>query len=545
MFRPPFLRHAKPRTVRCTASVLTLAFVTMTMQAQARRVPTAEDAYLSIKGLQRAYASRELTPLDMTLLFLDRIKTIDQAGPTLRSVTQADPGAADWAQKHGGRGRLGGIAILLKDNIDSGDRLLTTAGSLALASAPAARDAVLVRKLRSAGAVILGKANMTEWANFRAPRSEPPMDGWSARGGQTLNPYVLDAGICGSSSGSAVAVAAGLATASIGTETNGSILCPAAVMGLVGIKPTVGLVSRSGIVPAAPSQDTAGPLARSVADAAAVLSVIAGSDYKDGATAEADAHAVDYTQALDRDALRGKRIGVVPPHPQLQPMYRKALETAIAEFEAAGAIVVRENIALPDDEASGKDQDKLIQIEMKQHLPRYLTQRNLSASIGGRFRKIHTLKDIIDFNLDQPEEKVSVYGQDFLVASDALSVSTEEYVALRGRLASDARQALDGVLDGQSLDALVAAGAWGTSAMAGYPAITLPVTSSDGFPLGVMLYGRKWSEASLIGMAYALEERVDAFVRPQFLATSPSAPDGSIAPSDSGGREIHGTPVAE
>lgn len=301
-------------------------------------------AYASIAQLQQRFANGTLDSRQLTTLLLDRIARIDQSGPTLRAVIETNPDARQLAiHLDGARtGRsahdlLYGIPVLLKDNVDTGDRMLTTAGSLALTGAPAPRDAGLVQRLRKAGALILGKTNLSEWANFRSNHAS---SGWSGRGGQTRNPYVLDRNPCGSSAGSAAAVAAGLTTVAIGTETDGSIICPASMNGIVGIKPTLGLVSRAGIVPISHNQDTAGPMARDVADAAALLSVIAGSDPRDPATVDADRHATDYTRFLDSNGLKGKRIGVVRQLAGAEPNADRVLDQAIALMKAQGAIIV-------------------------------------------------------------------------------------------------------------------------------------------------------------------------------------------------------------
>ncbi|MGN6480829.1 amidase family protein, partial [Luteibacter sp.] len=309
------------------AIAVALALTLLPFAAHARDAGE-DDAYASIATLKQAYARGELTPTGITQLFLDRIARIDKAGPKVNAVLETNPDALAIAGKaRGGKGPLAGIPILLKDNIDTGDRMQTTAGSLALAGSTAPKDSTVAAKLRKAGAVILGKANLSEWANIR---SNHATSGWTGRAGLTLNPYVLDRNACGSSAGSGSAVAAGLATVAIGSETDGSIICPASMTGLVGIKPTVGLVSRTGIIPISHSQDTAGPMARSVADAAAVLSAIAGSDPSDVATKDADKHATDYTKFLDPNALRGKRIGVARQLAGIEPNADAALEKTIA-----------------------------------------------------------------------------------------------------------------------------------------------------------------------------------------------------------------------
>ncbi|MGH8399123.1 MAG: amidase family protein, partial [Gammaproteobacteria bacterium] len=304
--------------------------------------PSLDDA--SIIELRQQLLDGTLSPQTLTQYFLTRIAKLDQAGPRVNSVTEINPDALKIADRLGAEPEgvartqaLYSIPILIKNNIDTGDHMLTTAGSLALMGAPASQDATLVAKLRVAGAVILGKANLSEWANFRSSHST---SGWSGQGGLTHNPYVLNRNACGSSSGPAAAVAAGFATVAIGTETDGSIVCPSAVNGVVGIKPTVGLVSRAGIIPISHSQDTAGPIARSVADAAAVLTVIAGTDPRDPATVDAYKHATDYTRFLNAGSLKGKRIGVVRALAGYDPNVDHILDHAIAVLRARGAVVI-------------------------------------------------------------------------------------------------------------------------------------------------------------------------------------------------------------
>ena len=302
----------------------------------------------SVTELQQRMDAGKLTSKTLVENDIARIHQIDQAGPTLRSVLELNPDAASIAAKldatrKSSHGPLYGIPVLLKDNIDTGDHTLTTAGSLALMGAPASQDAALVARLRKAGAVVLGKTNLSEWADFRSAHAS---SGWTGRGGQTRNPYALDRNPCGSSSGSAAAVAAGLVPVAVGTETDGSIICPASMNGIVGIKPTLGLVSRSGIIPISHNQDTAGPMARTVTDAAILLTALAGSDPRDPATADADKHATDYTRFLDPNGLRGKRIGVVRQLAGNEPNADRVLDEAIAAMKAQGAIIV-DPVTLP------------------------------------------------------------------------------------------------------------------------------------------------------------------------------------------------------
>ncbi|MGH8147823.1 MAG: amidase family protein, partial [Rhodanobacteraceae bacterium] len=348
--------------------------------------------YATITELQQRMQSGTLTSTALAKSFLHRIDTLDQAGPRVNSVIEINPDALsiaaqrDAARKSGKHGPLWGIPVLLKANIDTGDRMPTTAGSLALMGAPAPRDATVAAKLRKAGAVILGKTNLSEWANFRSTRST---SGWSGRGGLTRNPYVLDRTACGSSSGSAAAVAAGFVTVAIGTETNGSVICPSAANGIVGIKPTVGLVSRAGIVPISSTQDTAGPMARDVRDAAIVLTAIAGRDPRDPATKDADQHATDYTKFLDPNALQGKRIGVVRELAGHNPGVERLLTETIAALRVHGATVV-DPVKIPHVNDYGKAETTVLLYQFKHDINAYLaTRKGLS---------VHSLADLIAFD---------------------------------------------------------------------------------------------------------------------------------------------------
>jgi amidase len=504
------------------------------LAAQARAT-TEDDAYASIATLRQAYAKGELTPTGVTQLFLDRIARIDKAGPKVNAVLETNPDALTIAGKAKGNGALAGIPILLKDNIDTGDRMQTTAGSLALAGSTAPKDSTVAAKLRKAGAVILGKANLSEWANIR---SNHATSGWTGRGGLTLNPYVLDRNACGSSAGSGAAVAAGLATVAIGSETDGSIICPASMTGLVGIKPTVGLVSRTGIIPISHSQDTAGPMARSVADAAAVLSTIAGSDAADPATKDADKHATDYTKYLDPNALRGKRIGVVRQLAGIEPNADAALEKTIALLKAQGATVV-DNVEIPHLKELSENELDVMLYEFKHDIAAYLATRPNQP--------MKTLADLIAFNNAHKDQEMPWFGQElFLMAEQKGGLDDPKYktiVEKNKRLAGP--EGIDAALAKDHLDALLAP-SWGPAfvndlvlgdhvvsgdptvggvsapaAIAGYPSITLPVDFAHELPVGVVFFGAKWSEPTLISIAFGVEQKANAFRRPKFLATLP------------------------
>lgn len=514
---------------------LAVALALMLPLAAQARDATDEDAYASIATLKQAYARGELTPTGVTQLFLDRIARLDKAGPKVNAVLETNPDALSIAGKAKGKGPLAGIPILLKDNIDTGDRMQTTAGSLALAGSTAPKDSAVAARLRKAGAVILGKANLSEWANIR---SNHATSGWTGRGGLTLNPYVLDRNACGSSAGSGSAVAAGLATVAIGSETDGSIICPASMTGLVGIKPTVGLVSRTGIIPISHSQDTAGPMARSVADAATVLGAIAGSDPSDPATKEADKHATDYTKFLDPNALRGKRIGVARQLAGIEPNADAALEKTIALLKAQGATVV-DNVEIPHLKELSENELDMMLYEFKHDIAAYLATRPNQP--------MKTLADLIAFNEAHKAQEMPWFGQELFVMAEAKGGLDDphykEIVEKNKRLAGP--EGIDAALAKDHLDALLAP-SWGPAfvndlvlgdhvvsgdptvggvsapaAIAGYPSITLPVAFAHELPVGVVFFGAKWSEPTLISIAYSVEQKANAFQRPKFLRTLP------------------------
>ena len=421
------------------------------------------------------------------------------------------------AQRKAGKvlGPLHGIPVLLKDNIDTAGPMLTTAGSLALVGAPAPQDAFIVKRLREAGAVILGKTNLSEWANIRSGKSS---SGWSARGGQTKNPYALDRNPCGSSSGTGAAVAASFAVVGIGTETDGSIVCPSSVAGLVGMKPTVGLVSRSGIVPISHSQDTAGPMARSVADAAAVLTAIAGVDPQDAATQAAQGHIEsDYRTFLKADALKGARIGIARKKVTgYSPHTDRLYEQAIADLKRLGAEIVD-----PADFGSLGDYDddelEVLLYELKADMNAYLARRTGVP--------VKSLEDVIAFNEKNKAKEMPWFGQDLFVKAQAKGPLTDEaYVKAAEKARRLARAGIDDVMAQNKLDAIVAptgSPAWLTdhingdsfqgsssspAAVAGYPTITVPMGQAHGLPVGLSFVGAAWSEGKLLGLAYAYEQ---------------------------------------
>lgn len=527
------------------AALVTALFAIPVMAADVPPSTAAEVAYASIDQLQQRMDADTLDSRQLNAQMLKRIEQIDRSGPTLHAVIETNPDALLLAGKldearaaNAKRGPLYGIPVLLKDNIDTGDRMLTTAGSLALVGAPAARDAGLVERLRKAGAVILGKANLSEWANFRSNHAS---SGWSGRGGQTRNPYVLDRNPCGSSAGSAAAVAAGLTTVAIGSETDGSIICPAAMNGIVGIKPTLGLVSRSGIVPISHNQDTAGPMARSVSDAAALLSVIAGSDPRDPATAEADRHATDYRRFLDPNGLKGKRIGVVRQLAGAEPNADRVLEQSIALMKAQGAIII-DPVTLPHLSDLGAPEMTVLLYDFKHDINAYLATRQ---GLG-----VKTLTDLIAFNRAHAGEEMPWFGQELFEQADKKGPLTDKaYVdALARAKRLSGPQGIDAALKAQHLDALLAP-SWGPAfmtdpvlgdhivsgdptvggasqpaAVAGYPSITVPAGFAHGLPVGIVLFGAKWSEPTLIAIAYGFEQHAHAWQAPQFLDTVDGKP---------------------
>jgi amidase len=476
-----------------------------------------------VAALQEAMSAGRITSRALTAQYLARIKAIDKAGPRINAVIEVNPDALAIAaaldkerKEKGPRGPLHGIPVLVKDNIATADRMHTTAGSLALVGVKPPRDAFLVAKLREAGAVILGKTNLSEWANIRSTRST---SGWSARGGLTRNPYALDRNTSGSSSGSAAAIAASLAAIAVGTETDGSITSPASINNLVGIKPTVGLVSRAGVIPIAHSQDTAGPMARTVADAAALLSAMAGSDARDGATREADAKAADYTKHLDANALKGARLGVVRSQfAGRNDLVAAEVEKALEVLKAQGAILV-EIPELPNMGKYGQSELEVLLYELKADLAAYLAEYAPGSAVK-------TLADVIAFNEKNKKKEMPYFGQEHFVKAETKGgLDSKEYLdALANNLKLSRAEGIDKVLTENKLDALVAPTgqpAWLTdfikgdasggsftspAAVAGYPHITVPAGFVQGLPCGISFVGTAWSEPRLIALAYAFEQ---------------------------------------
>ena len=501
-----------------------------------RNVPAFELEELTMAELQARMASGQDTARSLLERYLERIRSLDQQGPALRQILEINPDALSTAdaldaERKAGklRGPLHGLPILLKDNIATADRMTTTAGSLALEGCVAPRDAFIVERLRAAGAILLAKTNMSEWANFRSMSST---SGWSARGGLGRNPYALDRNTSGSSSGSAAATAASYAAAAIGTETDGSIVSPSNSCGLVGIKPTLGLVSRTGIVPIAHSQDTAGPIARTVADAAALLSALAGADVRDAATRPAARHAVDYTKSLDPKGLQGARIGV--PRERLfgNSVHADRLaDEALAVMKSLGAVII-DPVSLDTPADLWESELEVLLYEFKADLNAYL------GALGAACR-VKTLADVIAFNEQHRDREMPFFGQElFLQAEKKGPLTSPEYRrALRRNHELTQRRGIDAVMKTHRLDALVTptgAPAWLTDlvngdcspggassipAVAGYPHITVPAGFVQGLPVGLSFFGRAWSEPALIRMAYAYEQATKHRRAPTFSAT--------------------------
>lgn len=481
----------------------------------------------------------ELTARELTRLYLERIEQIDHNGPKLNSIIETNPDALmiataldDERAKGHVRGPLHGIPIVLKDNIDTHDKMTTASGSLALQGSIAPQDAFITAKLREAGAVILAKANLSEWANFRSTHS---VSGWSSRGGQTRNPHALDRSPCGSSSGSGAAVAANLCAAAVGTETDGSITCPSSINGVVGIKPTLGLLSRSGIIPIAHSQDTAGPMARTVADAAVLLGAMTGADPRDPATQESvepgRAYS-DYMPFLDASGLKGARIGVVRNFSDYLPRTEAVFEECLEVMKSLGAELV-DPADIETEKKLGEHEIEVLYYEFKADLNAYLATLGPDAPV-------HTMEEVIAFNEKHREQVMPYFGQEHMLKAQEKGPLTEEVYlkALEtGRRLARA-EGIDATLQKHNVQALVAMtsdAAWlvdyvnGDSpsggscttpaAVAGYPHITVPAGSVYGLPVGLSFFGTAWSEPVLLKMAYAFEQATKARCVPQFLDT--------------------------
>ena len=491
---------------------------------------------LTLADLAAAFAGGRLTAYALTQAYLTRIDALDRRGPGLRAVLETNPRALEIAasldderRRHGPRSALHGVPILIKDNVETADRTMTTAGSLALEGWYAPTDAPLVARLRAAGVVILGKTNLSEWANFRSTHS---LSGWSGRGGQTHNPYALNRTPSGSSSGSAVAVAANLCAVAVGTETDGSIVSPASVNGIVGLKPTVGLVSRSGIVPIAHSQDTAGPLARSVRDAALLFGAMSGPDPADAASAAVgDRFVPDYTRFLDVDGLRGARLGIARRFFADNAPLNRFLDDCVALLVRAGAIIV-DPADLPMHGAAATPEQEVLLYEFKADLNAYLAR--LPADI-----QVRSLTDLIRFNEQHADREMPLFDQELLRQADAKG-DLQEAAYLDARetcLTATRAGGIDAVLLEHNLDAMVSltsgpacqidaltgdadtGGCSTPAAVAGYPHITVPAGLYRGLPVGISFFGGAFSEAKLLRLASGFEHVAAARQAPRFLAS--------------------------
>lgn len=492
-----------------------------------------ELAELTVSQLEKGLESGQFTSRALVEKYTSRIEQLDKRGPNVNSVIELNPDATKIAEEFdrerktkGPRGPLHGIPVLIKDNIDTADNMQTTAGSLALLGSKPKQDSFVAQQLRKAGAIILGKTNLSEWANMRSSFST---SGWSGRGGLTKNPYALDRNPCGSSSGTGAGVSANFCAVGIGTETDGSVVCPSSANGLVGIKPTLGLISRAGIIPIAHSQDTAGPMARTVSDAAALLTALAGYDPRDTATAPMKSRQpLDYTKFLEANGLRGARLGVARKYFGFNDSVDALMNEVIAETKRAGAVII-DPADLPTHGKFDATELTVLLYELKHDLNAYLDTRPDA--------QIHSLQDAIEFNERNKEKEMPFFGQDLFTKAQAKGPLTDkEYVdalAANHRLAG--KEGIDALMDQHQLDAIIAptgSAAWTTdlvngdhalggssnaSAVAGYPDITVPAGFVFGLPVGISFFGRAWSEPKLIEIAYGFEQAIAARKPPKFL----------------------------
>ncbi|PYV58855.1 MAG: amidase [Acidobacteria bacterium] len=489
---------------------------------------------ITVADLQAGMVSGKHTAQSLVEKYFSRIQALDKSGPGVNSVIELNPDASSIAadldrERRAGkvRGPLHGIPVLIKDNIDTADQMQTTAGSLALVGSKPLRDAFVAHQLRDAGAVILGKTNLSEWANIRSSHST---SGWSGRGGLTRNPYALDRNPCGSSSGSGAATAANFCALAVGTETDGSVVCPSSANGLVGIKPTLGLISRAGIIPISHSQDTAGPMARTVKDAAILLTALAGSDPNDEATKESDTNRTDYTRFLDPSGLKGARIGIARKYFGFSDAVDDMMNTLIDEMKKQGAVIV-DPADLPTHGKFDDTEFTVLLYELKADLEKYLARLPDA--------KIRTLKDAIEFNERDRLKEMPYFAQDVFIKAEAKGpLTSKEYTdALEANHRLSRAEGIDAVMDKNQLDAIMAptagpawlsdlvngdhagGGSSNAAAVAGYPDITVPAGSVFGLPVGVSFFGRAWSEPALLKIAYAFEQLTKARTKPQFLPT--------------------------
>lgn len=490
---------------------------------------------ITVSELSRQMNFGLMTSENLCEKYLQRVEDFDRRGSELRAVIEINPDALEIARSldqerkaKGPRGFLHGVPVLIKDNIETGDKMQTTAGSLALEGTPAAKDSFVADRLRSAGAVILGKTNLSEWANFRSSHS---VSGWSGRGGQTKNPYALDRNPCGSSSGTAAGISANLAAVGVGSETDGSIVCPSSMCGIVGIKPTVGLISRSGIIPISHSQDTAGPMARTVRDAAILLGALTGIDPNDPATATSDGkYLKDYTRFLDAGGLKGARLGIARQYFTIGPRVNALMQQSIDLMRNAGAVII-DPVEFAQLEPWSKTEQQVLLYEFKNDLNVYLGRRN---------GKVRSLADCIAFNLANRTREMPYFEQELMEQAQAKGdLSQKEYRdALTNNQRTSRADGIDALIAQHQLDAIVAptAGpAWITdlvdgdhsdggcssaAAVAGYPHITVPAGFDFGLPVGISFFGAAWTEPKLLRIAYGFEQIRQARQSPRFLPTA-------------------------
>ena len=539
MNRRSFVRRSIASAAGAAAATISVRARSESREAPPNASPAAfELDELTVADLQNGMASGKYSAHSLTRKYLERIEDLDKRGPAINAVIEINPDALAIAserdkQRKDGRMNLRplhGIPVLIKDNIDTHDRMKTSAGSLALAGSTPLQTAFVVQKLLYAGAVIIGKTNLSEWANFRSSHSS---SGWSGRGGQTKNPYVLDRNPCGSSSGTGAAIAANFAAVGVGTETDGSVVCPSNACSLVGIKPTLGLVSRAGIIPIAHSQDTAGPMCRTVTDAAILLHAMTGMDPRDPVTETMPLKALNsYSKFLDANGLKGARIGVQRKSHGFNDAVDKLMHESIDVIKRLGATVI-DPADIPTQGKFDDSEFEVLLYEFKADLNKYLASLGPSAPVK-------SLKEVIDFNEKNRDRELRYFGQDIMVKAQAKGPLTERKYRLA--LAKNHRltrtEGIDAVMNKHRLDAIIAptggppwptdlvngdhftGGYSSASAVAGYPHITVPAGYVFGLPVGISFFGRAWSEPKLITYAYALEQATKARRVPQFLATA-------------------------
>ena len=538
MNRRSFVRRGIAGAAGAAAATVSVRARSESREVASHASPAAfELDELTIADLQAGQSSGKYSARSLAEKYLDRIDDIDKRGPAINSVIELNPDAESIAaeldrQRKAGRvrGPLHGIPVLIKDNIDTHDRMMTTAGSLALLGSIPSQDSTVAKKLRDAGAVIIGKTNLSEWANFRSSHSS---SGWSGRGGQTKNPYVLDRNPCGSSSGTGAAIAANLAAVGVGTETDGSVVCPSNACSLVGIKPTLGMVSRTGIIPIAHSQDTAGPMCRTVTDAAILLHAMTGTDPRDPVTESMPLKALEgYRKFLDANGLKGARIGVQRKSHGFNDAVDKLMHDSLDVLKRLGAIVI-DPADIPTQGKFDDSEFEVLLYEFKADLNKYLASLGPSAPVK-------SLKEIIDFNEKNRDRELRYFGQDIMIKAQAKGPLTER--KYRMALAKNHRLTralgIDAVMNKHKLDAIIAptggppwptdlvngdhftGGYSSASAVAGYPHITVPAGYVFGLPVGISFFGRAWSEPKLITYAYAYEQATKARRAPRFLETA-------------------------